>query len=86
MLTLLVRAYGVDFEQISGPSWIDSVQYTVIANVPAGTTKEQLRLMLQRLLRERFHLALHYEVKDFPAYELVVAKASKAAAIRWRSR
>jgi len=30
--------------------------------------------MWQRLLKERFHLAVHHEVKDFPAYELVVAK------------
>jgi uncharacterized protein (TIGR03435 family) len=74
MLTLLVRAYGVDFDQISGPPWIDSIQYTVIANVPAGTSKEQLVKMWQRLLKERFHLAVHHEVKDFPGYELVVAK------------
>jgi uncharacterized protein (TIGR03435 family) len=74
MLTLLVSAYRVDFDQISGPSWLDSIQYTVIANVPAGTTKEQLPMMWQRLLQERFHLEVHHEVRDFPTYELVVAK------------
>jgi uncharacterized protein (TIGR03435 family) len=74
MLLLVDRAYGVNFDQISGPAWIDSIQYTVIANVPAGTTKEQLQIMWQRLLKERFHLAVHYEVKDLPRYELIVAK------------
>src|SRR5579862_8898249 len=53
MLNLLSRAYGVDYDQISGPSWLDSVQYTVIANVPAGAAKEELPTMWQRLLKER---------------------------------
>jgi uncharacterized protein (TIGR03435 family) len=74
LLTLLVRAYRVDFDQISGPPWLDSIQYTVIANVPAGTAKEHLPTMWQGLLKERFHLAVHHEVKDLPRYELVVAK------------
>lgn len=39
MLILLVRAYGVDFDEIFVPAWLDSIQYTVIANVPAGTAK-----------------------------------------------
>jgi uncharacterized protein (TIGR03435 family) len=74
MLTLLYRAYGVEVDRISGPAWLDSIQYTVMANVPAETTKEHLPMMWQRLLKERFHLAVHHEVKDYPTYELVVAK------------
>jgi uncharacterized protein (TIGR03435 family) len=31
--------------------------------------------MLQHLLAERFGLALHHELRDFPAYELTVAKS-----------
>jgi len=74
LLTLLSRAYGLSFEQISGPKWLDSVQYTIIANLPPGTTKDDLPKMWQRLLEERFHLAVHHVPKDFPVYELVVAK------------
>jgi uncharacterized protein (TIGR03435 family) len=74
MLRLLERGFGVDFNKVSGPSWLDSLQYTIIANVPAGTTKEQLPMMWQHLLKERFHLTVHHETRDFPAYELVVAK------------
>lgn len=43
MLILLVRAYGVDFDEIFVPAWLDSIQYTVIANVPAGTAKGSCR-------------------------------------------
>jgi uncharacterized protein (TIGR03435 family) len=73
-LILLVRAYGVDFDQISGPAWLDSIQYTVIANVRAGTAKVEVPIMWQQLLKQRFHLAVHHEVKDLPRYELAVAK------------
>ena len=34
----------------------------------------QIRLMLQRLLAERFHLKLRRESKQLPVYNLVVAK------------
>lgn len=74
LLVLLSRAYGIDFDQITGPKWLDSNQYTVLANVPAGTTKGQLPMMWQQLLKERFHLSVHHMTKDFPVYELVIAK------------
>src|SRR5579862_9137335 len=74
MKRLLMVAYRVDENQISGPGWLDSQRYAIVAKVPAGSTREQLLVMLQNLLAERFHLALHHEMKDFPAYELVIAK------------
>lgn len=74
MLTILNHAYGGDFDQISGPNWIDSLQYTIRANVPPGATKDDVPKMLQRMLEERFHLAVHYRKKEFPVYELLVAK------------
>jgi uncharacterized protein (TIGR03435 family) len=44
------------------------------AKVPPGTTKEQIRTMLQNLLVERFKLAYHFHKKDADVYELVIAK------------
>jgi uncharacterized protein (TIGR03435 family) len=46
-----------------------------VAKVPEGTTKEQFRLMQQKLLAERFNLVVHREKKEMPIYELVVAKS-----------
>lgn len=74
LLRLLSAAYGVDFDQISGPSWAGSELYTVNATMPPGTSKEQLQLMLRNLLAERFRLKTHFIKKDFAVYELSVAK------------
>jgi uncharacterized protein (TIGR03435 family) len=75
ILTLLTRAYGVGgFDQIFGPQWMDSEQYTIRANLAPGAPKDDLPKMLQHLLEERFHLAAHYSKKEFSVYELLVAK------------
>jgi uncharacterized protein (TIGR03435 family) len=71
---LLMATYGVEVDQISGPGWLDSERYSVVANVQPGTTREQLKLMLQNLIVERFHVALHHETKEITGYELVAAK------------
>lgn len=71
---LLARAYKVRPEQVSGPNWLGSERYTIEATLPAGTNADQLRLMLQRLLTERFQITLRREVKDTPVYRLKVAK------------
>ncbi|HTS28166.1 MAG TPA: TIGR03435 family protein [Bryobacteraceae bacterium] len=38
---------------MSGPSWLDTERFRIVARVPAGATKEQAPVMLQRLLAER---------------------------------
>jgi uncharacterized protein (TIGR03435 family) len=48
--------------------------YEVNAKVPPRTTKEQVKGMWQNLLAERFNLKFHFSKKDFPVYELTVAK------------
>ncbi len=49
--------------------------YDVQATYPAGTSKSQIQLMLQRLLTERFNLRTHWEVRDSPVYVLKSAKS-----------
>lgn len=71
---VIVNAYGVKRYQVSGPDWIDSQRFDIQAKVPAGATKEDVNLMWQNLLKERFGLALHHETKDMPMFALVVAK------------
>src|ERR1017187_2112222 len=79
MLELLTRAFGVGNDQISAPAWArDSFGpafYEIQATMPPGTTKEQFQSMLENLLAERFHLVFHHETRNFPGYELVVAKS-----------
>jgi uncharacterized protein (TIGR03435 family) len=49
-------------------------RFDIVANVPAGATKEQVPLMLQALLEERFGLRIHREKRDVSGFELAVAK------------
>lgn len=79
---LMVDAYGVKHYQISGgPNWLDSERFDIEARVPEGATKEQVKVMLQNLLAERFKLTLHRETKVLPIYALVVA-GSKGARLK----
>ena len=42
--------------------------YDIDAQVPSGATEDQIRLMFQRMLAERFKLKVHKETKDLPAF------------------
>jgi uncharacterized protein (TIGR03435 family) len=48
--------------------------FDIEAKIPAGTTHEQFRTMLQNLLIDRFKLAYHFEKKGSDAYDLLIAK------------
>ena len=72
--TLVAAAYGVKRYQVSGPDWLDVTGFNIVAKVAPGATKEQVRLMLQNLLVERFQLALHIDKRELEVYALVVAK------------
>ena len=72
---LITEAWNVQYFQISSKSAVDKDRFDVIANVPEGSTRDQFRLMMRNLLAERFQLKTHMESKDFPAYELVIAKS-----------
>jgi uncharacterized protein (TIGR03435 family) len=72
-LRLLIQmAYQLSPDQISGPAWIDSQRYNLVAAMPPATTDGQLLGMLQTLLAERFHLKLRRETREQPAYALIL--------------
>jgi uncharacterized protein (TIGR03435 family) len=71
---VLQRAYRVKRHQITGPSWLDSDRFDIVAKVPEGVPNDQIPEMLQSLLNERFKLTLHREKKEMPVYALVVGK------------
>jgi uncharacterized protein (TIGR03435 family) len=74
MKAILMWAYGIKTFQLTGPSWMDTERYEIVAKVPQGATKEQVALMLQSLLAERFHLSVHRETKELPTYVLLPGK------------
>jgi uncharacterized protein (TIGR03435 family) len=74
LASVLLGAYDIKNYQLTGPDWLSSRRYEIIAKIPPGTAKERFRVMLQNLLAERFHLALHHEMKDLGGFDLVVGK------------
>lgn len=79
--SLLEIAYGISSYQLSGPAWLDEERFTVNAKVPAGATKDQLKLMMRNLLVERFQLAAHFEKREVAGYQMVVAKGGPKLAV-----
>jgi uncharacterized protein (TIGR03435 family) len=62
---------------IGGPNWIDSDRYDIQAKADCSggaLSREQLQLMMQSMLEDRFQLRAHMETRDLPIYNLVVAK------------
>ena len=72
---LLTEAYRVRAYQVTGPDWIDTERYDITAKVAEGATKDQVRVMLQNLLADRLRAVVHHETRDFPIFELTVAKS-----------
>jgi uncharacterized protein (TIGR03435 family) len=58
----------------SGPGWLNSVSFDIVAKFPPAASREQIALMLQTLLADRFKLKLHHETKELPVYALIVVK------------
>jgi bla regulator protein BlaR1 len=89
---LVTLAYDVkDFQIAGGPQFVDTERYDIDAtfgvNAPERhltlltiRTDPQVRMMLQALLVDRFHLAIRHEKKEVPAYSLTVGK--KGAKLR----
>lgn len=69
-------AYGIqdEFHIEMASSWMQTEQYDIAAKVPDGATKEQVHIMLQRLLAGRLGLVVHRETRQLPGFRLVVAK------------
>jgi uncharacterized protein (TIGR03435 family) len=70
----LGMAYQVKVAQISGPDWLASERFDVLATLPAGSSTDQIPEMLQVLLAERFQIKLHHDKKEFPVYVLEIGK------------
>jgi bla regulator protein BlaR1 len=85
---LIEDAYNLQDSQLAGgPSWVNSERYDINAKVPDSIVAEavarkltrtqqldQVRLMLQSLLADRFKLKLSHETKELPVYTVVLAK------------
>ncbi len=74
MRSLIARAYAVKPYQITGPDWLATTRFDIIAKMPAGASKDDEPKMLQSLLEDRFKLATHRSSAEHPVLALVVGK------------
>lgn len=73
---LIRYAYDMqEFQIIGGPSWLRSSRFDVSAKAEGPTTQDRMRLMVRRLLADRFGLRAHAESRELSTYALVVARA-----------
>jgi len=78
LMTLITVAFDVPERNISGgPDWARSMSETfqieAKAEAISTATKDQLRVMLQKLLEERFKLRIRRDSKEAPGYALAVS-------------
>jgi uncharacterized protein (TIGR03435 family) len=84
LVTLLIFAYKINISEFSGglmrslPSWATTDKFDINARAETGeTTKEDMRLMLQSLLEDRFKLKAHRETREMPVLGLYLTKPGK---------
>jgi uncharacterized protein (TIGR03435 family) len=58
------------FQVVGGPAWINTEGYDIEAKPGGNTDPQQIWLMWQTLLADRFKLRLHRETRELPIYDL----------------
>jgi uncharacterized protein (TIGR03435 family) len=74
---LMMFAYSVQMKQIIGaPDWIEKDRYDIDAtpDVEGTPTADQVRIMIRKLLADRFQLRFHHDKREMSAFVLTVGK------------
>ena len=75
---IVTFAYGLHPRQIvGGPAWTESEKYDIVAK-PGGEgmpNDKQWKIMVQKLLADRFKLTFHHDQKELSVYALQVGKS-----------
>jgi len=80
-LRMLIRnAYGLlDSQIVSGPAlatadYMSAEKFDIVATYTGEVTREQRSEMMQNMLKDRFKLATHTEMREMPVYVLSLAR------------
>jgi uncharacterized protein (TIGR03435 family) len=81
VVDLIATAWGINADSVvGGPEWLDTSRFDVVTRVPALSSPEQLKAMLQGLLQHRFGLVAHNRTEEIPAYTITVGGRSQLQA------
>lgn len=64
LFRLICWAYDTPQFQVTGPDWLRDQRFDVVAKSASGGDDGQIRLMLRKLLAERFGLQAHTDQKE----------------------
>jgi uncharacterized protein (TIGR03435 family) len=71
VVRLVMYAYDLrDYQVLGGPGWMRTDRFDILAAAGREASPAEMRLMVQRLLEERFRLVAHTERRDMPLYGL----------------
>ena len=85
LVSFIFFAYNITGDQTEAllsqlPGWATTDRFDIEAKTdgdPAKDTKDQMRLMVQSLLAERFGLVARYETKQVPVFAMALDKPGK---------
>jgi uncharacterized protein (TIGR03435 family) len=84
LVTLLIFAYKININEFRGglirrlPGWATTDKFDINARAESRKpTKEDMRLMLQSLLEDRFKLKVHRERQQMPVFGLYLTRPGK---------
>jgi len=72
--SIIAWAYAAKDFQVSGPEWLETQRFDIVAKAAGESTEDQLRVMMETLLADRFKVALHRTTKETQAYVVVIGK------------
>ena len=73
---MMTVAYSLRDTQITGgPGWVDTDRFDLEAKAAKPSTSDELHIMLQHLLEERFQIKLRRETREMPVLVLTVDKS-----------
>lgn len=76
--SLLSVAYAVPLYQLDGlPDWVSSSRFDITAQAQQEPSLAERRLLLQSLLRDRFHVISKTESKEKDVYALILARSDR---------
>jgi uncharacterized protein (TIGR03435 family) len=76
MVELIQMAYGLNDTKtiVGGPGWLDTDRFDIAAKAPQSTSQEDLKLMLEALLADRFKLVVHMDSRPMSVFVLSLGK------------
>jgi uncharacterized protein (TIGR03435 family) len=82
LLPLIGFAYQLTGSEMRGlpselPKWATTETFDIDARANEKPTRDQMRLMVQSLLEDRFKLSAHYETRNVPVFALVSIKSGR---------